>query len=98
MGVRWVKVKSEWKAFRHELKYGTTRGFTHDYVDFWVEKNRHMPQTWGRIESVLYPFLLAALIGSALPEDPRPPTTEEISAWCAMQGNCDIPQPPVILD
>ncbi len=96
MSIRLAKVREELRAFRHELKTGSKRGFTHDYVDFWVEKNRHMPQTWGRVEAVLYPVLLAALIGWLLPDSP--PTADEISAWCAMQGGCDIPEPPVILD
>lgn len=96
MGVRLNKVKAEWKAFRGELQHGSKRGFFHDYIDLWVEMNRLMAYTKGHIEAFLWPLFLGALIGAMLPDAPRAPTNDEISAWCAMQGSCDIPMPPVI--
>lgn len=50
------KTKEEWKAFKHELKTGSKRGGLHDYTDFFVEKCRHMPYTWGHVEAIGYPL------------------------------------------
>lgn len=93
MGLRLKKVQAEWVAFRQELKTGSKRGFFHDYVDLWVEKNRHMPYTWGHIEAFFYPFLLVSFIAWLLAPPPAEMAQEVVSAWCAM-SNCQPVEMP----
>ena len=66
MGVRLDKVKGEWEAFKYELKHGSDRGLLHNYVDFWVEMNRHMPYTKGHVEAVLVPVVIGVIVWLSL--------------------------------
>lgn len=64
MGLRIEKVKGEFKAFRQAMKESKAKGrkWSHRFVDFFVEKNRHMPYFWGHVEPFLYVFLVILFI------------------------------------
>lgn len=59
---KFEKTKEEYKAFKNELKTGSDREWYHNYVDFFVEMNRHMPYTKGHVEAFTKPGMLL-LIG-----------------------------------
>lgn len=71
MSLKFDKVRQEWRAFRNELAHGSDKSWTHNYVDFYVEKNRLMPYTYGHIEvftkplsAIIFVWWLVLLVGS----------------------------------